>query len=239
MCDLNLPQPGPWRPVPLGVGRLGPEDLDKRWERGLTAAPGLCPDGSEWRHFSRGSAPQPDTAPLASGFSAEICVDWSACSCQLALCWREGPGRSPSLPGDFTREDTLDSRGPEEAQQRGHHCPGDGRGLSAPRQGGQEIGLLLGLPSAKWARIYTPADSISNCNSKLTSLEGAKVWVCVHRVLRVQPQAELRRLRGCGEASAPRMGAAQSPQWPLLTQAPPALGRVLGGRVRRPAHLAP
>lgn len=91
MCDLNLPQPGPWRPVPLGLGGLGPKDLDKRRERGLTAAPGLCPDGSEWRHFSRGSAPQPDTAPLASGFSAEIRVDRSACGCQLALC-RTGPG---------------------------------------------------------------------------------------------------------------------------------------------------
>ena len=122
MCDLNLPQPGPWRPVPLGVGGLGPEDPDKRWERGLTAAPGLCPNGSESRHFLRGSARQPDTAPPASGFSLK-----SAWICLPAAVSLHCAGHGHLL--EISRGKTPQTaRGPAEAQQRGHHCPGEGRG---------------------------------------------------------------------------------------------------------------
>lgn len=188
--------------------------------------------------ISRGARPRSQT-PLHWPRVSPLKSAWIGLPAAVSLhCAGLAPGRSRSLPGDFTREDTPDSRGPEEAQQRGHHCPGDGKGLSAHRQGGQEIGLLLGLPSAKWARIYTPADSISNCNSKLASLEGAKVWVCVHRVPRVQLRPSSAGYRAV-ERLRPTNGAAQSLQWRLLTRAPPALGRVLGGRVRRPAHLSP
>lgn len=199
MYDLNLPQPGPWRPVPLGEGILD--------------CPGICPDGDKSRYFL-GAQP-------ASGFSAETHVNLPAHSCRL------GPSQCSPGAGHSQLLEVSEGRYPWQSGASQKLSRG-GTAVQGMGEGPHTLAGQVGDRLAAWPPIceigqqFTLQLTISsNCDSKITSLGGGDVglWArlaCVPRAPQVQLRATPGWLLDCGEVVTPwagQRGAQGGPAW--------------------------
>lgn len=151
MCDLNLPQPGPWRPVPLGVEGQGSKDPDEFRERGLLAAMRFVPTGVNrdisWGLGQPGSQTQPCQPRVSELKSAWACLPTAVSLDQASAAL----GQVTVSSWRFLRGDTPGSGGPLQSSAEGAPLS---RGWERPTDAlAGRVGARLTAqpPSVKWA----------------------------------------------------------------------------------------